>query len=446
MSGILRKCVGLVVVIFSVSFLVSQPPARAQGRGPGLEGPVSVSIDLNNTIFVLDESMDAVLRVDAFSGERSLLTGRQIGRGEPLSRPVGIATHNRGELFLADRQLDAIVAVDTNTGDRRILLGCPQVTDPCPVTLVGGGLGFIDPIDVDVLDNDTLVVIDSGDGRDAVFLVNINTGDRALVSAPAIGRGPVMNAPMGAAVSSLGDVYVIDERLDAVLRINLGTGDRTVVSGCPEEDDPCPQSLIGRGPAFLSPSHIMSQDRRTLYVTDIQLGAVIRVDTITGNRTVVSDATRGRGPSLFNPAGMALERINSLLMVDASRKSLLRVNTRSGDREVVSKQTDLILSPNGGTYVSSQGFDFAVIIDGLGTLSELSINVDGRDVTDQIQACSRQMALGSGGMVFLCSDVSRILGLQPGRHRVNVRASIITEEQETMTLFRGETWNLLQAQ
>ncbi|MDA2918390.1 hypothetical protein MYX76_02650 [Desulfobacterota bacterium AH_259_B03_O07] len=53
---------------------------------------------------------------------------------------------------------------------------------------------------------------------------------------------------------------------------------------------------IGSGPGFVTPLGIAVEADGNLVVVDIDLDAVLRVDRVSGNRTIISDAGTGSGP------------------------------------------------------------------------------------------------------------------------------------------------------
>ena len=53
---------------------------------------------------------------------------------------------------------------------------------------------------------------------------------------------------------------------------------------------------IGSGPGFVNPVGIAVEADGSLVVTDFGLEAVVRVDPISGDRTIISDANTGSGP------------------------------------------------------------------------------------------------------------------------------------------------------
>ena len=130
--------------------------------------------------------------------------------------------------------------------------------------------------------------------------------------------------------------------LRAVVRVHPVSGDRTVVSGCPEADrlGNCLGSVIGLGPQFVFPNAIAVAADGALLVVDGSdffnngLLALVRVDPVTGNRTVLSDATHGTGQQFAAPVAMAVERDDHLVVI--SEKAVVRVHPGTGDRTVVS--------------------------------------------------------------------------------------------------------------
>ncbi len=88
---------------------------------------------------------------------------------------------------------------------------------------------------------------------------------------------------------------------------------------------------------------------------------IIRVDPVTGDRTIVSDATTGIGPLLQTPRAIAAGPDGSLFVVDAAPHEpdrVLRVDPMSGDRSVISSSTvghGLALDRVGRIAVESDG-------------------------------------------------------------------------------------------
>ena len=100
--------------------------------------------------------------------------------------PRGIAVEADGSLVVVDSGLDAVVRVDPETGDRTII---SRGIDPNGVyDMVGIGISFSLPRGIAVEENGSLVVVDSGE--DTVVRVDPETGDRTIISDNEMGMGP----------------------------------------------------------------------------------------------------------------------------------------------------------------------------------------------------------------------------------------------------------------
>jgi len=118
---------------------------------------------------------------------------------------------------------------------------------------------------------------------------------------------------------------VTDQVLGAVFRVDPVTGDRTILSDV----------NTGSGPGFGNPIGIAVEAAGSLVVVDFVLGAVFRVDPVTGNRTILSDASTGSGPGFGSPIHIAVEADGSLVVVDFVLGAVFRVDPVTGDRTVI---------------------------------------------------------------------------------------------------------------
>ncbi len=93
---------------------------------------------------------------------------------------------------------------------------------------------------------------------------------------------------------------------------------------------------VGSGPGFVTPFDIGVEADGSLVVIDPGLEAVVRVDPVSGDRTILSDASVGSGPGFGAPFGIAVEADGSLVVVDIGLEVVLRVDPVSGDRTIIS--------------------------------------------------------------------------------------------------------------
>jgi len=93
---------------------------------------------------------------------------------------------------------------------------------------------------------------------------------------------------------------------------------------------------IGSGPGFVTPRGIAVEADDSLVVVDFGLNAVVRVDQVSGDRTIISDASIGSGPGFVAPRGIVVEADGSLVVVDSGLEAVVRVDQVSGDRTILS--------------------------------------------------------------------------------------------------------------
>ncbi len=284
-----------------------------------------------------------VIRVDPVTGARTILSANGAPRTGPgFADPAGMALAPGGEVLVADLNAfggpGGVIRVDPVTGARTTLsenlapLGGPSFEDPSGIALDGNG---------DLLITDRSAFGGSSGG---VMRVDRETGVRTAVShndAPA--GGPSFVEPVGIALAPNGDIYVTDEDAFAdnsggVIRVDPVTGARTVVSA---------NGAPAGGPSFVEPVGVLLGPDGDLLVVEEDgfadaSGGVIRVDPTTGARTTVSaNAAPAGSPSFRQPYGIALASDASLLVADfdafpGSGGGVIRVDPVSGARRVVS--------------------------------------------------------------------------------------------------------------
>ena len=225
----------------------------------------------------------AVLTVDPVSGQRAV----QSDFGNPAQGPLGL------------NMRDVAVAPDG-----RIL-----VTDPFVGT---SGLG-------------------------ALFAVDAGSGDRTLLSDfgdPA--QGPLGGFPIGLAVGSAGAALVVDSQANALFEVALDTGQRTVRSDFSDSA----QGPLGQSPVRVA----VDLPSGTVWVADSdagtgQSGALFRVDPQSGERVLVSDfGAGGQGPTAAGLGGLAVEASGAVVVAAIEFPNpgrVLRVDRVSGARSVL---------------------------------------------------------------------------------------------------------------
>ena len=346
--------------------MISRGGSHAVGDGPAFVSLTDMAFAADGeTLIVVDLGREALIEVDLVTGDRRIITqsfGEPVGSGYDFRVPHGISLHkggfmitdfglpgvvrvtaggartifsstpvkgfgqirgidllSDGSIAVADFAGERVIGVDTATGARSLISGDGR----------GSGPPFNGPVSVDELDADTLVAADFS--YLAVFLIDRATGDRSFLTGPGTegrGSGPATGS-RGIIVDpgNPGRVLATDFALDAVVEIDIATGNRRIFSSA-ITDTP-----RGEGPALNNPFGIDIGADGTIYVSDMGLQAVARIDA-EGNRTIISSNDgRGDGPKFASPWGIRI--IDGELLV-GDGKGIFRIDMATGDRELVS--------------------------------------------------------------------------------------------------------------
>ena len=244
-----------------VSGCLNAACTATRGAGPALQGPRFVVRAPDGAWLVADRAPQAghyaIVRVDPASGDRTVVSGcanaacsSVVGSGPALVRLFGLALEPSGSLAVADGQ--AVYRIDLASGNRSLLSGC---ANPSCSSLQGSGDAFGEPVDVLVEPDGALLVSYRIEGGTfgAIRRIDPVTGARTLVSgcmnlacSSVRGTGPRFVDLFGLAREPGGTLLASDATLEALLRVDPVTGDRTLVSGC--SDESCTTNVgIGAG-------------------------------------------------------------------------------------------------------------------------------------------------------------------------------------------------------
>ena len=185
-----------------------------------------IAIDAsNNRALLIDSDLDALIAIDIDSGARTILSDASTGTGVNLSLGINDASvaldsaNNR--VLVTDSGLVAVIAIDLDTGDRNILSNNSAG--------IGSGTDLQQTTAPITLDSGRALLTDSG--LDALVAINLATGDRVILSSASVGTGSNLQNPRGITLDSGANrALVVDTSLDALVAIDLTSGDRTILS------------------------------------------------------------------------------------------------------------------------------------------------------------------------------------------------------------------------
>ena len=345
------------------------------GEGPSFQLINSIAMGVEGDLFVTDELLNALMRVDPINGDRTILSDAATGEGPNFFLPIGVAVDpDFGDVFVVDEVLASVIRVDPITGDRTIVSGQE----------IGEGPSFVVPAAIAVEATGDLVLADNGLTPPAsIFRVDPVTGDRTIVSDAAIGAGDVIPFTEGIAVDFNGNFVVTACRCAdaeiaglALVGVDAETGDRTTIS----------DAVTGDGPPFGGNVGIGVEDDGSLVTADFFFQQLVRTDSDSGDRTIISDANIGDGPLFEAPSGITIDRDNGdLLVVDHLLNAVVRVDPNTGDRDIVSRgptlgflkaASGLAAEADGGLVTADFGLDAVVRANAV--TGELSIVSDFR--------------------------------------------------------------------
>jgi hypothetical protein len=297
-----------------------------------------------------------LFEVNRGSGSRTVLSDFGDGSlGQPGQAPFGVAAEASGHILVVDfhagtNNRGALFRVDPKTETRTILsdFGNPGQ----------GPLGD-DPVDVAVEASGHILVIDEDAGRNekgALFRVNPVTGNRTMLSDFGQGQRPG-SQPNEVAVEASGQILVVDldagtNNRGALFRVNSASGNRTLLSDFGDSA----QGALGYflvGVAVEASGQILVIDN--LGGTNGK-GALFRVHPTTGFRTLLNDfGSTAQGQALGGAlVGVAVEASGQILVLDSiagirtgGDGALFRVNPTTGFRTLFSDFGDVGQGPRG---------------------------------------------------------------------------------------------------
>lgn len=344
--------------------------------GGSFVDPTDIAIDENGDLLIADANAfgglcplrgcGGIIRVDPETGAQTTVSALGI-----FTNPLSIAIEADGSLLVVDAHAftglpPRLIRVDPDTGkqtlvssafasafDLLVVPGTPtapapfcgdhQVNQPheqCDSTAKGSCPGACNP-DCTCFSGLTpgdLVMTDRA--HKAVVHVDPTTGDRIILSSADVGSGPEFETPRGIAIENDGNILVTDLSnrlilphklvdLNRILRIDPVTGNRSIVSS----------NNVGAGPFLGHPWAIGIEADGHILVGTFSPTALLRIDPTTGDRAVLSSQSAGTGPDFTTPQSIAVEADGNILFVSGWPGLVYRVDPLTGDRTIASGNT-----------------------------------------------------------------------------------------------------------
>ena len=255
------------------------------------------------------DGIQTIFKIDPVTGDRTIISDENTGTGPIIEAADSVVVDRHGRILVTDFVLDVIFRVDPVSGNRTILSGAgkgsgPNLTGPQGIDLGSDGSIF-------VTDHDGIL------GPGAVYRIDPFNGNRTVVMSTGMS-----SIPSDIAVADDGFLFVIDTA-QSVFKINPATGAFTLVPS-------------GTGPNYTVPDSIVIDSTGDLLVSNVNPDLLLRVDPVSGDRTILSDAGTGTGPNFSHPGDLAIEETGDLLVAENFQQRLFRVDPITGDRVILS--------------------------------------------------------------------------------------------------------------
>nr|WP_010132332.1 PQQ-binding-like beta-propeller repeat protein [Microbulbifer agarilyticus] len=320
--------------------------------------------DVNGDIY-LGCVANHLIAIDIDTGERRQITQGARGQGAPINRGQSARYDSVNDRVLLINELTQsyayeIMAVDPISGDRKIVTS--------EVIGSGADIGRFRDFAVSALDGDIYLAQSWWDSasyseKNTVVEVDAETGDRKLVSGTGRGLGPVFTQITAIEiVEETGIAYVLDRDVDAIFQVELSTGNRQIVSQ---------PGGAGGGVDWQLPTYTaLNPEQTLLYVSEQSTGTIYQVDLATGQREVFSSDDVGEGPGLGEVTQIRLDAYRNKLLVESLSvtgvQPMIYVDLETGDREFFDARNantgfrGAVDAATGWTYLN--GYDGEVLI------------------------------------------------------------------------------------
>ena len=277
------------------------------GNGPEFENPVSIKLDDNNRALLMDRILKKIVLVNLDNGDRTILEGS----GVDFSVPAGADFFGSQQAIVLDRDMESLIVVDLISGERSLLTN----------NAIGSGLRFNQPHSLADLGGNRALVTDSTSGR--LFEVDLTNGNRELI----LDNPGEFNLQATALDKPNNRAFFINntEGDPELVEFNLSTKELRVISS----------ATIGSGPTLAFPEDIVfSPGSNRVFVIDSLARDLFEIDITTGNRSIILDNSNS-GLEFDTPLSLAINGAETTAFV-GDDGALIAIDLVTGDRTLVS--------------------------------------------------------------------------------------------------------------
>lgn len=245
---------------------------------------------------------------------------------------------NSNDAYFFDSKALTLFYINTTTGNISIVSNLSRGSGPA--------INFGGAISINSLATMAYVI----NNQNEIYSINLISGNRALVSSDARGAGTSFNAIVDLKISNTDDyLYAVDTSSNSKLfLVEISTGDRTVIS----------DSSVGSGVNLIGATFLLldSTNSNAFVACHENFSPynsfISKVDLVSGNRTIISNGAIGSGSPYERTYGMSGNE-NDLQVLSRWDEQIININTITGDRTVLAtldaayrNLTSLVGDPN----------------------------------------------------------------------------------------------------
>ncbi len=336
----------------------SPPPSNPVAVNAPIGSPGAMTSDVTGNAYFI--STDSVYRVDLNGGLALLAGTSRLGfsgdggqaTAAQLNNPQGLAVDSSGSIYIAD---------SGNNRIRKITTGGSTIT-----TFAGNGtaaysgdggqasaaaLNNPQGLAIDIAGN--LYVADTGNNvvRKIVLATGVittvaGTGAPGYSGDGFVATGAQLNAPVGVAVDTAGNVYIGDSNNNRVRAVKNTIISTVAGNGIPGSS---PDGLLATSAQLNHPTYVAVDSSGQLYITDFNNQ---RVRKILPNQVMVTAASSSVG-GVATPTGIAVDPNGNLFVADSTSAVIIRISP-SGGITIIAGNRIHFYQGDGGPATSAQ--------------------------------------------------------------------------------------------
>ncbi|MGA2351413.1 MAG: MBG domain-containing protein, partial [Terracidiphilus sp.] len=318
--------------------------------GAPLSAPSGIAVDASGNLYIADSSNQRIRKVAASTGVITTVAGNGVagysGDGglatsAELYNPRAVAIDSSGNIYIVDISNNRVRKVTASTGIITTVAGngTPGYSGDGALA-TGAELQGPYGVAVDAVGN--IYIADTGNMR--IRKVSISTGyistlagngTEAYLGDGGLATSAELDAPLGIAVDSSGNIYIDEIASGRIRKITVSTGIISTVAGGGTSGSPCSAGLATSA-ELAGPEGIAVDGAGNIYIAQIGYSTVCKVTASTGAIAIVAgngtagysgDGGIATSAALSSPDAVAVDSSGNIYIADTSNQRIRAVGS-----------------------------------------------------------------------------------------------------------------------